>query len=113
MAPKYKININYAFLCLFIMYSSLLWGLGCVCLFYYNQSINHSHLCRSLLLVPVVLGFCGGCFVCLGYFFVVSGLFVLMLIFLGFCWVFFTQTIIVLFCNVFVVKRDICMHANM
>lgn len=50
-----------------------------------------------------------------GIFFVVSGLFVCFNV--DFSWVllgfFFTQTIIVLFCNVFVVKRDICMHANM
>lgn len=63
MVPKYKININYVFLCLFIMYCSLLWDLGCVCLFYHNQSINHFHLCRSLLLAPMVFGFCAGCLV--------------------------------------------------
>lgn len=71
MVPKYKININYVFLCLFIMYSTLLWGLECVCLFCYNQSINCFQFCRSLSLAAVVLGFCGWCLV--WGIFVVSG----------------------------------------
>lgn len=115
MVPKYKININYVFLCLFIMYSSLLWGLGCVCLFYHNQSINCFHLCRTLLLATMVLGFCEQC--------LVWGIFLLFQVvcFVLFCFVSnfdfscilifcFGQAIIVLLyiCNMFVF-----MHANM
>lgn len=115
MVPKHKININYIFLCIFIMYSSLLWGLGCVCLFYYNQSINHFHLCRSLLLSPMVLWLCGRCllwgiFYHFGWFvFACFGPF-LTLVFLG---IYFRQATVVLLYKAFVVKRDIFIQANM
>lgn len=107
MVPKYKTDINYVFLCLFIMYSSsLLWGLGGVFIyFYYNQSINQklqksvTSSCGVAVLWDFLFGWLWFFYYCFGFCVCVCGF-----VFVSFFF-FLRQTVIIYFAMLFQLSK--------